>query len=88
MVELRNSAGAYELVTMQEALDRAYTALCERYGDCRKLWDLNEVKRWGQSEATEGQLKLIRRHCKGFDCQNLTKGQASQIINRLSEKWR
>lgn len=75
-------------VPMQEALDRAYTVLCEQYGDCRKLWDLNAVRRWGSVEATEGQLRLIRRQCRQFDCEGLTKGQASQIINRLSVKWR
>ena len=75
-------------VPMQEALDRAYTVLQERYGACRSLWDLAAVKRWGGGEATEGQLKLIRRQCKKFDCTGLTKGQASQIINRLSVNWR
>lgn len=75
-------------VDMQEALDRAYTVLCQRFGEQRYLWDLNRVKRWGRAEATEGQLKLIRRQCKNFDCAGLTKGQASQIINRLSVNWR
>ncbi len=73
---------------MQEALDRAYRVLCEQFTDCRKLWDLNAVKRWGGGKATEGQIRLIRRQCKNFDCANLTKGQASQIINRLSVNWR
>lgn len=75
-------------VPMQEALDRAYTVLCERFEDCRKLWDLNAVRRWGSGGATEGQIRLIRRQCKNFDCSGLTKGQASQIINRLSVNWR
>ena len=83
MVELGGSR-----ISMQEALDRAYTALRERYGDCRSLWDLGAVRRWGRGEATESQLRLIRRHCGDFDCSGLTKGQASQIINRLSVKWR
>ena len=75
-------------VPMQEALDRAYAVLQERFGDCRKLWDLNAVKRWGGGEATARQLKLIQRQCRNFDCAGLTKGQASQIINRLSVNWR
>lgn len=83
MVELNG-----QRVPMQEALDRAYTVLQERYADCRKLWDLTAVKRWGGGEATEGQLRFIRRQCKKFDCTGLTKGQASQIINRLSVNWR
>lgn len=74
--------------SMQEALDRAYTVLCDQYEDQRYIWDLNVVKRWGKGEASEGQLRLIRRQCPGFDCDGLTKGQASQIINRLSARWR
>lgn len=74
-------------VPMQEAFDRAYTVLCENYENQRYIWDLNAVKRWGKGKATEGQLKLIRRQCKDFDCDKLTKGQASQIINRLSVRW-
>lgn len=83
MVELNGTK-----VPMQEALDRAYMVLCERFADCRKLWDLNAVRRWGSGGATEGQIRLIRRQCKNFDCTGLTKGQASQIINRLSVNWR
>lgn len=77
-----------ETVPMQEALDWAYTVLQEEFGDQRYIWDLNKVKRWGKGEATEGQLKIIQKQCKGFDCEGLTKGQANQIINRLSAKWR
>lgn len=76
------------IMTMQEALDIAYKWLEANRADERKLWDLNAVKQWGCGEATEGQLRLIRRQCKGFDCTGLTKGQASQIINRLSVNWR
>lgn len=72
-------------VPMQEALDRAYTDLQERYGACRSLWDLNKMKSWARDPATETQLKKIRCNpqCKGFNCEGLTKGQASQILNRL-----
>lgn len=70
-------------VPMQEALDRAYTLLTEHFQEARPIWDLNAAKRWGRAPATEGQLRVIARRCKGFDCTNLTKGQASQILNRL-----
>lgn len=76
------------VLTMQEALDLAYIALENEYGEQRKLWDLNAVKKWGRGEPTEKQIAKIRKHCKNFDCSNLTKGQASQIINRLSVNWR
>lgn len=76
------------VLTMQEALDLAYTTLNAQYGDQRQLWDLNAVKRWGRGPATGKQIDMIRRRCKDFDCSALTKGQASQIINRLSANWR
>lgn len=79
MVHFQNGA----VVTMQEALDLAYVVLSNEYAEQRKLWDLNAVKKWGRGCATEKQVAMIQRRCKGFDCSNLTKGQASQIINRL-----
>lgn len=92
MIPCQDAMGMVELngirVPLQEAFDRAYTVLCKQYGDVRKLWDLNEVNRWGRGDATEGQIRMIQRQCRGFDCEGLTKGQASQIINRLSANWR
>lgn len=79
-VHFKNGA----VLAMQEALDLAYTTLNTKYGDQRKLWDLNAVKRWGSGLATAKQIDRIRKQCRSFDCSNLTKGQASQIINRLS----
>ena len=68
---------------MQEALDQAYLTLMRDYADCRQLWDVNAVRRWGSSPATQKQLEIIRRRCKGFDTSGLSKGDASQILNRL-----
>jgi hypothetical protein len=79
MVTLKD--GSY--IPMQEALDRAYTVLNEHCGAYRYIWDLGAVKKWGKKPASESQLKIINRMCKGFDTSELTKGQASQILNRL-----
>lgn len=68
---------------MQEMLDKAYRLLQDQYGGQRYLWDLDSVSRWGKQPATESQLKIIQRRCRGFDTDGLTKGQASQILNRL-----
>lgn len=68
---------------MQEALDEAYRTLREEHETARYIWDLNAAKRWGKQPASESQLNSIRRRCKGFDTTGLTKGQASQILNRL-----
>lgn len=72
-----------ELVEMQTALDRAYRVLQTQYSDCAYLWDLAQVKRWGAKPATEKQLVQVQRMLPGFDTSELTKAQASQILNRM-----
>ena len=68
---------------MQEALDHAYMRLIRDYSNCRQLWDLNAVRRWGRSPATPKQLKIIKERCKGFNTDGLSKLDANQILNRL-----
>lgn len=68
---------------MQEALDLAYSRLQAVYADDAYIWDLRLAKKWGKAPASEKQKQIIAKRCKGFDCTNLTKGQASQILNRL-----
>jgi hypothetical protein len=70
-------------VEMQTAIDEAYTCLLRKHQDCRQLWDLERVRRWERHPATERQLKIIRKQCRGFDTKGLSKGDASQILNRL-----
>lgn len=79
MVTMGNGAR----VTMQEALDLAYIALKNQYAEQKAIWDLNAAKRWGKAPASEKQLAIIRRRCKGFDTTGLSKFQASQILNRI-----
>lgn len=78
-----DSLGNVNGIPMQEALDRAYKRLIGLYGDQQYIWDINSAKRWGRAPATEKQLKIISRRCKGFDASSLTKMQASQILNRI-----
>lgn len=68
---------------MQEAFDFAYEFLLENYADQKYLWDLSIVKKWGKSEATEKQKAQVRRFFKDYDVNNLTKLEASQILNRM-----
>lgn len=79
----RTRTAAGELIEMQEALDRAFRWLTEFAADARPLWDNASIKRWGKAPASEKQLSLIRRRCRDFDTEGLTKGQASMILNRL-----
>ena len=78
-----DALGQVKGVSMQERLDEAYRYLQEECQDSRYLWDRNVVDRWGKQPASENQLNIIRRRCRGFDPSGLTKGQASQILNRL-----
>jgi len=68
---------------MQAALDRAYRYLMESHADSKAIWSVEAVKKWGAAPASEKQLAIIKRRCKGFDCANLTKMQAGQILNRV-----
>jgi hypothetical protein len=72
-----------EKVPYQSALDRVYKALCDGYGDARRIWDLDQAKGWGKKPATEAQLKSINRRYPDFDTTELTRLQASQILNRM-----
>lgn len=75
-----------EKVKMQEAFDSAYEYLLENYMDQKYLWDVAVVKKWGKSPATEKQKMMINRMYKNFDTTELTKSEASQILNRLFYK--
>lgn len=68
---------------MQEALDTAYQYLCENYEDQKYLWDLSIVKKWGKSPASEKQKEQIQRFFRDYDTSELTKLEASQILNRI-----
>lgn len=70
-------------VKLQEAFDRAYEYLIENYSEQRYLWDVAIVKKWGKSQATEKQKNMISRMYRNFDTSELTKSEASQILNRL-----
>ena len=79
MVSLPNGARC----RMQETLDMAYMTLLRDYPNDRRLWDLRAVKKWGKFPATVKQLEFIKKRCKDFDTANLSRGDASQIMNRL-----
>ena len=73
-------------IKMQEALDLAYQYLIENYPDEKYIWDIKQVKKWGKAEATDKQKNIIKRMCKNLDVSELTKSEASQILNRLFYK--
>lgn len=73
-------------IKLQEAFDSAYEYLLENYMDQKYLWDVAVVKKWGKSQATEKQKMMINRMYRNFDTTELTKSEASQILNRLFYK--
>lgn len=79
MVDMRDG----RRMRMQEAIDWVYTILQRDHADCRHIWDLELVRKWGKAPATPKQIQIIQRRCKGFDAEGLSKGDASQILNRL-----
>lgn len=68
---------------MQEAFDIAYQYLCENYEEQRYLWDLSLVKKWGKAPASEKQKAQVQRFFRDYDTSELTKLEASQILNRM-----
>lgn len=72
-----------ERISMQEAFDRAYSELCEHYPEQKYIWDLGSVKRWGNYPASESQISVISKRFPDLDTSELTKRQASLILNRI-----
>lgn len=71
---------------MQEALDLAFKYVCENYADQKYIWDVKQIKKWGKAEASEKQKTIIKRICRELDVSELTKSEASQILNRILYK--
>lgn len=71
-------------VPMQEALDAVYAFLLRHRADQAYIWDLKVCKKWGKAPASEKQLNVIRKRFKNLNTKDMTKLQASQILNRIS----
>ena len=70
-------------IPMQHALDAVYKKLESDFPDSRQIWDLNCARRWGSAPASEKQLTIIRKRYPEMAGEELTKLQASQILNRI-----
>lgn len=68
---------------MQEAIDWVFKTLCKKHEHERKIWDTKEIRKWGNKPASEKQLQIISKTFTDFDCSNLTKLEASLILNRV-----
>ena len=66
---------------------RAYILLRDNHEDDRALWDVDVINRWGGQPATPKQRAVIARRCRDWTPpEDLTKGQASAVLNRLFAK--
>lgn len=73
-------------MSMQKAIDLLYLHLQKYHAEERHIWDLTLAKRWGAYQATDKQKALIARRLPGYRTNELTKLEASQILNRLLYK--
>lgn len=87
--ELTTSGGYRLFCEAQELYDLAYRICRSQFANERPLWSLASAKRWGSAPATDKQKKLICRLAGRNKVDvtevmpNLTKMQATSIINRL-----
>lgn len=84
-IPCQDELGCVDGVPVQIVIDKLYQSLCDEYANSRAIWDLNAVKKWGVYPASDAQKKIISKKYKGddIDFDELTKAQASMIINRL-----
>lgn len=73
-------------IKMQQALDEVYKYLVEECADQRYIWDLAAAKKWGKQPASEKQKAQVKRFLKNYDTKELTKLEASQILNRMFQR--
>jgi superfamily II DNA or RNA helicase len=73
-------------VFAQKLIDRLYKYLLENHMDKRYLWNFESVKKWDKIPATEKQINYIKKFLPDYDCKDLTKLHANQILQRLFNK--
>lgn len=71
----------------QEIFDSCYQWLETNHSDKRYIWDMNIKKKWGRKPATQKQIDLVQSMTGEYN-PNLTKLEASQIMNRIFSKRR
>lgn len=85
-IPCQDHLGNVKGMPFQEAIDKVYAYLLKNHVDSRAIWDRKIVERWGNAPATDKQRNIISKRFADFDCTDLTKIQASQILNRLFSK--
>lgn len=70
----------------QRALNAVRAYLERNYNDFAVIWDLKRTRSWANKPATIAQMKVINRRLKEEAPQDLTRFEASQVINRIKNK--
>lgn len=74
----------YGRMPLQVALDLTAECLERRYGRARAIWDRSIIERsWGPGAATPKQIAAIHAKLPEYDTSNITKGEASSVLNRI-----
>lgn len=81
--ELGQTVFEGQKMNMQKAIDAVYKLLHEEYQESKYVWDLKIVNKWSRSGASEKQINLLKRRKIDLDYENLTKGEASMVLNRI-----
>lgn len=81
--ELGNTYYNGENMPMQSAINKVYEYLYKYRRYCEPIWNLERVKFWKNDKATIKQINKIKFYLPEFNTSNLTKLQASEILNRL-----
>lgn len=68
---------------VQRCFDWVYTTLRDMAAHEKPVWSLASFRRWGAKEATPRQKELIQKRGVVVDMETLTKGQATEILQRL-----
>lgn len=67
---------------MQQALFVVYRTLSILHKDTEYIWNKDKIKKWADKPASEAQLTNIKKYVPNCNYKNLTKGEASQVLNR------
>ena len=79
-----SSGATKQNITGQAAFDIIHNALVKHHQEKKYIWNLTIVKAWGKYSASDKQMIQINRRFP--DLKDLTKLQASNILNRIFKK--
>lgn len=90
IVNIPDGKGNYNRIAapIQKIFDNTYKTLCNKYSEYKSIWDINSIKGWRYSPATDKQKQWIEKKLDGnvlemIDIDKLTKYDAANILSRV-----